>query len=149
MEKTLEITSLMELDQLARRVATQLSSGNVVGLSGELGSGKTTFTKALARHLNVKETVNSPTFTLLKIYQGTIPFYHIDAYRLEESGYDPSLDDYIFGQGVAIIEWYPIIRQELPDSFLSVDFLVTGPTSRKVTVKGSGEYAKIVETLGD
>jgi tRNA threonylcarbamoyladenosine biosynthesis protein TsaE len=149
MEKTLKINSINDMDQLAESVAKGLTKGSVIGLAGDLGSGKTTFAKALARHLGVFSTVNSPTFTLLKVYQGRLPFYHIDAYRLEQSHYDPALDDYIYGDGVCVIEWYPIIRSQLPEERLTLDIIITGPTSRILTIKGNGRYEKIVETLGD
>jgi tRNA threonylcarbamoyladenosine biosynthesis protein TsaE len=149
MEKTLKINSINDMNQLAESIAKRLTKGSVIGLAGDLGSGKTTFAKALARHLGVFSTVNSPTFALLKIYQGQLPFYHIDVYRLEQSHYDPALDDYIYGDGVCVIEWYPIILTQLPEERLTLDIVITGPTSRILTIKGNGRYEKIVETLGD
>lgn len=149
MEKVISIVSVDEMDRLAEKIAQQLGKGSIVGLAGDLGSGKTTFTKFLARHLGVSDTVNSPTFTLLKIYQGNVPFYHIDVYRLEQSGKDPTMDDYIYGVGICVIEWYPIILAQLPEEMLTINIAITGQTTRILTVKGSGRYEKIVETLGN
>jgi tRNA threonylcarbamoyladenosine biosynthesis protein TsaE len=112
-----------------------------------LGSGKTTFTQFLAKHMGIRESVNSPTFTLLKIYRNELPLYHMDVYRLESIGYDYELDDFIYGDGVAVIEWYPYIERMLPPEMLTITIRVLGETAREITMEGSGEYARIVEDL--
>ncbi|MBU1144424.1 MAG: tRNA (adenosine(37)-N6)-threonylcarbamoyltransferase complex ATPase subunit type 1 TsaE [Firmicutes bacterium] len=147
MDFKLRINSLLEMDEFAHKISFYISKGFIIGLKGDLGSGKTTFTKYLAFYLGVHETVNSPTFTILKIYQGKLPVYHIDAYRLENSSYDYELDEFIYDDGVAIIEWYPYIEQMLPKDFLAINIEFVDEFIRDITVKGSGKYAKIVQEI--
>jgi len=149
LEKTFLIPNLASLESFAAKLAPHLLPGDVIGLKGELGSGKTSFTKLLAAHLGVTDVVNSPTFTILKSYRGRVPLYHMDVYRLEKTGYDYELDDFIYGKGVSVIEWYPYIEEQLPDELLTIEFIVTGETSRVLHVKGSGRHVQTVESLGD
>src|SRR5690625_1586736 len=86
--------------RLGARLANFLRPGNVVTLEGDLGVGKTIFSKGIANGLGVREPVTSPTFTIVKEYQGEIPFYHIDAYRLESSEEDIGFDEYFEGDGI-------------------------------------------------
>lgn len=94
------IASLQELDQLAQDFAKKLKGNEVILLEGDLGVGKTTFTKYILKHLGVEEDVVSPTFTLMNIYHGKFEIYHIDSYRVD--GFD--ISD-IVGNGLIIIEW--------------------------------------------
>ena len=98
-------------------------AGQVFALVGDLGVGKTVFTKGLAAGLGVKEPVSSPTFTIVQIYEeGCLPFYHFDVYRIadveemEEIGYE----DYIYGEGVSLIEWADLIEEILPKHYTKV-----------------------------
>jgi len=147
MEKTLSVADLAAMKQFAFAVAKHAKPGFVIGLAGDLGSGKTTFTKYLAEAMGIKDVVNSPTFTILKIYQGTIPLYHMDVYRLETIGYDWSLEEFIDGDGVAVIEWYPYVGAMLPKHMLSIDIRATGETAREIRIKGEGDYDKVVEDV--
>jgi tRNA threonylcarbamoyladenosine biosynthesis protein TsaE len=147
-EKSILISDLTALDRFAAKLAPHLSAGDVIGLKGELGSGKTTFTQLLAKHLGVTDIVNSPTFTILKSYRGRLPLYHMDVYRLEKTGYDYELDDFIYGRGVSVIEWYPYIEEQLPEEFMAIEFVVTGEKTRILNVKGSGRHAETVRSLG-
>src|SRR5699024_5529025 len=101
----IHINSLSETQALAHRLALLVSSGDVITLEGQLGVGKTTFTKALAEGLGIKDHITSPTFTIIKEYEGVIPLYHMDAYRLEDSEEDIGFDEYFYGDGVTVIEW--------------------------------------------
>ena len=147
MEKTFYIRHLDETNRFASHIATHAFPGMVIGLHGDLGSGKTTFAQFLAAHLHVTGIVNSPTFTILKIYQGDYAFYHMDVYRLVDSGYDFELDEYIYGSGISVIEWYPIISAYLPESILEITITRVDDSTREVVIKGSGEYEIIVQTL--
>lgn len=149
MEKQLVIHNLTELSDLAERLAPLVFPGFVLGLSGDLGSGKTTFAQRLAKHLGVTSTVSSPTFTIVKEHLGRLPFYHMDVYRLEQGQYDFSLDDYWYGAGVSVIEWVDYVRPYLPNDYLELTFAVLDDESRHVTLKGSGPYEAIVEAIGD
>jgi tRNA threonylcarbamoyladenosine biosynthesis protein TsaE len=148
MEKTVTIRSIDELSALAGSIAPHVSPGFLIGLTGDLGSGKTTFAQCLARRLGVVSTVSSPTFTIVKEHMGTLPFYHMDVYRLEGNRYDFSLDEYWFGEGCSVIEWVEYVRDYLPKDFLELEFIVQDDQTRVVTVKGSGTYEPIVEAIG-
>jgi tRNA threonylcarbamoyladenosine biosynthesis protein TsaE len=147
MEVQFVIHDLDEMEGLAFRISKHVRPGFIIGLCGDLGSGKTTFTKYLAKHMGIDDIVSSPTFTLLKVYEHTLPLYHMDVYRLETIGYDYELDDFIYGKGVAVIEWYPYIQRMLPPDFLQMNIRALSESEREITVKGSGEYAKVVEDL--
>lgn len=100
--------SVEDTYKFAKTVADTLSSGDILLLNGELGAGKTTFTKGLAKALGVKDTVTSPTFTIMSSYEGgRVTLYHFDMYRITSGDelYELGFDDYIFGDGVSVIEW--------------------------------------------
>ena len=112
---------------------------------------KTTFTKYLGKGLGVKKTINSPTFTILKIYQGTsMPVYHIDAYRLEGITQDLGFEEYFEDDGVCVIEWPHFIESQLPEERLHIDITrVEGEDEKRMfTFDPKGKvYEKIVEAL--
>ncbi|MDD3126115.1 MAG: tRNA (adenosine(37)-N6)-threonylcarbamoyltransferase complex ATPase subunit type 1 TsaE [Candidatus Izemoplasmatales bacterium] len=147
MEIKLVIHNLKEMEALAMQIAKRLFPGFILGLGGDLGSGKTTFTKYLAKHIGIEATINSPTFTILKIYQNSLPLYHMDVYRLENIGYDYELDEFIYGDGVAVIEWYEYIISMLPKAMMTMNIKVMSETAREITIKGSDAYAAIVKDL--
>jgi len=144
MEKMLFIADLADMKRFAAAVAAAVKPGFVIGLGGDLGSGKTTFTKYLAEAMGIRDVVNSPTFTILKIYRGNPPLYHMDVYRLEQIGYDWSLEEFIGGDGVAVIEWYPYVKTMLPEAMLTVDIKATGETAREIRIGGTGDYGQTV-----
>ncbi len=149
MKKSFNINNLSDMDKLANAVSVTVKPGYIIGLNGTLGSGKTTFTQFLAKHLGVRDNVNSPTFTILKVYQGDIPLYHMDVYRLENIGYDYELDDFIYGAGIAVIEWYSYIKTMLPNDFLEISIDIIDENKRLVTIEGSGDYESAVETISN
>ena len=99
--------SAEETFAFAKRVADKLKGGEIILLNGDLGAGKTTFTKGLARALGVKETVTSPTFTYVKEYDGTLTLYHFDMYRVSDADevYELGLEEYFYKGGVVVVEW--------------------------------------------
>lgn len=109
--------------ELGRKMGLCASEGQVFTLVGDLGVGKTVFTKGLADGLGIKEPVSSPTFTIVQIYdEGRLPFYHFDVYRIgdiqemDEIGYE----DYVYGQGVSLIEWADLIDEILPEHYTEI-----------------------------
>ncbi|WP_313352485.1 tRNA (adenosine(37)-N6)-threonylcarbamoyltransferase complex ATPase subunit type 1 TsaE, partial [Exiguobacterium sp.] len=98
----LEMNSLEETTALALELGRRAEAGMVITLDGDLGAGKTTFTQSFAKGLGVTRHVNSPTFTIMKVYTGRLPLYHMDVYRLEGSGDDIGLEEYLNGEGVAV-----------------------------------------------
>ncbi|WP_026478959.1 tRNA (adenosine(37)-N6)-threonylcarbamoyltransferase complex ATPase subunit type 1 TsaE [Alkaliphilus transvaalensis] len=145
------INNQTETEALAKKLATLVDRGNVICLTGDLGAGKTTFTQAFAKGLGIQEPVTSPTFTILQEYEdGRIPLYHFDVYRISDpmEMADIGFDEYVFGNGVCVIEWASIIEEILPSDHLWIDLKVEGIKERKFCVKGTNEYYQnIVEEL--
>ncbi len=123
-----------------------LNSGCVVGLIGELGSGKTCLVKGIAHGINrtAENEVTSPTFTILQEYDGRVPFYHFDAYRLSgvEDLETVGFEDYISGEGIAVIEWADRIKEALPAECLFVYLEVTDKNNRLLAFKAHGKMFK-------
>jgi tRNA threonylcarbamoyladenosine biosynthesis protein TsaE len=111
-----------ETEYVGRRIGEMLEGPMVVALQGELGSGKTVFVRGAAKGLAVEQAVTSPTFILLKVYQGRLPVYHFDFYRLEEPEELDYLgfEEYLPGDGVAFVEWAERFPDILPDQRLDV-----------------------------
>ena len=128
-----------DTQSFSKRLASFLKPGDVITLEGDLGAGKTTFTKGLALGLGVNRTVNSPTFTIIKEYQGKIPLYHMDVYRLEDSDEDLGFDEYFSGNGVTVIEWAHIIEEQLPSDRLTIFIYHEGDDSRKIVIRPMGK----------
>lgn len=132
--------NLNDTDKLAAYLANQVVPGTVIVLDGDLGAGKTAFSTLFAKHLGVTDTVNSPTYTLIKEYVGRMPFYHMDVYRISlEEADELGLDDYFFGDGVTLVEWGSVIEDILPASYLHLVLEVTGETERRISVTGIGQ----------
>lgn len=138
----LESFSAEETYALGKKMGEEAKPGMVFWLSGDLGVGKTVFTKGFAAGLGVTDTVNSPTFTIVQEYQGRLPFYHFDVYRIEEPeemeeiGYE----DYFYGGGVCMIEWAEQIKELLPAETVKVCILKElqkGTDYRRITVSES------------
>lgn len=136
-----QIHSLQETKELAERIAALAAPGTVIALDGDLGAGKTTFSQAFAAAIGVKGIVNSPTFTIIKEYDGEkLPFYHMDVYRLsQDEADDLGLDDYFYGEGVTLIEWASLIVDLLPPNRLELYIENLGDESRAVRATGIGE----------
>lgn len=103
-----------DTEKIAAEFARNLKSGDVVTLDGDLGAGKTYFTSALCRALGVGETVQSPTFTIVNEYRNApVPIFHFDVYRIStpDEMYDIGFDDYLFGDGITVVEWADNIRE--------------------------------------
>ncbi|WP_214851777.1 tRNA (adenosine(37)-N6)-threonylcarbamoyltransferase complex ATPase subunit type 1 TsaE [Exiguobacterium sp. s193] len=144
----LEMANLEETTTLAVTLGHRAFSGMVITLDGDLGAGKTAFTQGFAKGLGVTRNVNSPTFTIMKVYNGRLPLYHMDVYRLEGSGDDIGLEEYLNGDGVAVVEWSELIADVLPPERLVITIERTGDNSRRFRLQPIGEtYIKICEGL--
>lgn len=118
-----ESYSADETFEIAKKMGESIKRGTVITMDGDLGAGKTLFTQGLAEGMGITEPVNSPTFTILQIYDtGRLPLYHFDVYRIE----DPmemdeiGFDDFLYGDGVCVIEWAEQIEELLPDSYIKM-----------------------------
>ncbi|WP_159884732.1 tRNA (adenosine(37)-N6)-threonylcarbamoyltransferase complex ATPase subunit type 1 TsaE [Paenibacillus puerhi] len=127
--------------ELASRLAPLLGPGTVIGLDGDLGAGKTAFSQAIARELGVAGIVNSPTFTIIKEYEGEkLPFYHMDVYRLSmEEADELGLDEYFYGDGVTLVEWASLVEDLLPPERLSIYIEHEGEQARRFRLIPAGE----------
>ncbi len=111
----------------------------VIVLEGTLGSGKTTFTKGLAEALEIKRPVNSPTYTILKTYQGTKKLHHLDLYRLNDAGFDFDLEEYIYDkEAITVIEWAEKVPQFIPNKYIKVVFDYIDEETRNITILSEG-----------
>ena len=149
---TLTAKNEEETKWIAAQLAQLLEPKDVILLEGDLGAGKTTFTKGLAKGLGIDTVIKSPTYTLIREYtKGRLPLYHMDVYRLEDvGGDDMGLEEYLYGNGVSVIEWATFIEEELPDAYLTIQLVPTGEfyEKREVTFIPTGErYDALVETL--
>lgn len=125
--------------ELAERLGKLVQAGDVITLEGDLGAGKTTFTKGLAKGLGVTRVVNSPTFTIIKEYKGRIPLYHMDVYRLDDEMEELGLEEYFYGDGVSVIEWAHIIEAQLPEDRLNISIFHLSETSRRLQFHATGK----------
>ncbi|KQL17636.1 tRNA (adenosine(37)-N6)-threonylcarbamoyltransferase complex ATPase subunit type 1 TsaE [Cytobacillus solani] len=128
-----------ETMDFSKRLAEFLKPGDVIALEGDLGAGKTTFTKGLALGLDIKRNVNSPTFTIIKEYQGRMPLYHMDVYRVEDSFEDLGFDEYFEGNGITVVEWAHLIEEQLPQELLMISLFLGENGARKIVVTPKGE----------
>ncbi len=136
-----ESESAKETFLLGRRIGQEAKPGQIYTLTGDLGTGKTVFTQGVADGLGITEPVNSPTFTIVQIYEsGRLPFYHFDVYRIadveemEEIGYE----DCFYGEGICLIEWAELIQEILPKDCISIRIekdLSRGFDYRRITIE--------------
>ena len=138
----IETRSPEETFRLGEQLGEKSRPGQVYTLTGDLGVGKTVFTQGLAKGLGIDEPVNSPTFTIVQVYEGgRLPFYHFDVYRIGdvEEMDEVGFEDYIMGDGVSLIEWADLIRELLPEQIVEVKIekdLGKGFDYRRITLEG-------------
>lgn len=150
--QTFEILSsnAEETHTIAKSLGNLLQKGDVILLEGDLGAGKTTFTKGIADGLNIKRNVNSPTFTIIKEYMGRIPLYHMDVYRVADSYEDLGFDEYFYGDGVTVVEWAHLIKEQLPAEYLTIYLYHEEENKRKFVFEPVGErYEVLCKELRD
>lgn len=148
---TIISNSAKETEDIAKRLAKTLKAGDVLALIGSLGSGKTVFVKGLAKGLGcMKSVVLSPTFVLMRQYEGRLILNHFDLYRLtsirqlQEIGYE----EYFYGDGVAVIEWANRIKEALPKEYLKIEFRIINRNKRLVKFMPKGkQYAYNIRCL--
>lgn len=137
-----ETNSEKETFELGKNLGEQAKAGQIFCLNGDLGVGKTVFTQGFAKGLSIEENVNSPTFTIIQVYEeGRIPLYHFDVYRIgdPEEMYEIGYEEYFFGEGVCLIEWSKLIEELIPEEAINIEIdknLEKGLDYRKITVEG-------------
>lgn len=129
-----------ETKELAISLAKETKAGDVILLHGDLGVGKTVFSQGFAQGLQIKEPIQSPTFTILQEYdEGALPFYHFDVYRISdpEEMYEIGFQDYLYGNGVCLIEWASMVEELLPEEVIEIEIeknLEKGFDYRRITI---------------
>lgn len=149
MEKVIRVDNLEATIALGKRLGELLEGHMLLTLSGDLGAGKTTFTKGIGQGLGIKKVINSPTFTILKQYQGRLNLSHFDAYRLEGQDDDLGFEEIFDSDDVCVIEWANFIEEILPLERLEIEIKKIDENARAFIFKATGEkYDKVVEALG-
>ena len=140
MDKKLVLNNENDTILLAENIESEKFPNMVIVLNGELGSGKTLFTKAFAKAMGIEDNVTSPTFTIIKeYYNGELPLFHMDVYRLEGEADSIDFDYYYNKNGVTIIEWGDTIKEYLPEEYLELNFKILTENKRVVYIKPIGE----------
>lgn len=147
----INLRGLEETRNFGIKLGKLLVEGDILCLNGELGAGKTTMTKSIGLGLEVLDYITSPTFALINQYEGRLPVYHFDVYRLEnvEDVFDLGFDEYFFGTGVCIIEWAEKIEGLIPDDKIVIDIEKGRELDERVVrISGSGKsYERIIKEL--
>lgn len=135
-----------EMINLGQRIGALVYPNMVITMNGNLGAGKTTITKGIGKTMGIKRVINSPTFTIMKIYEGILNLYHLDVYRIENSDSDFELEEYFYMGGVSVIEWSNNIKELIPEDAISLDFEIMEDASRTVTIVGPKSFIEKLET---
>ena len=148
MEKVIKVNNLEETIALGHRLGLLLQPNMLLTLSGDLGAGKTTFTKGIGQGLGITKVINSPTFTILKQYQGRLNLSHFDAYRLEGQDDDLGFEEIFDSDDVCVVEWANFIEDILPVDRLTIEIKKIDENIREFVFKTNSEkYAQVVEAL--
>ena len=146
MEKVIYINSSQEMISMGEKIGSLAEANMVIALDGDLGAGKTTLTKGIALGLGIKKIVNSPTFVIMKIYDGRLKLYHLDVYRTNDSEFE--LSEYFEQDGLCVIEWSNNIESLLPAATLKLNIVDLGENKRKVEISYSDMwYERMVNAL--
>lgn len=144
----IQLHTLRDTEKLGRLLGLQAVPGDVIGLNGDLGAGKTALAQAIARGLEVPDNcyVTSPSFALLHEYPGRLPMYHMDFYRLQDAAEveDLGLDEYFYLEGLSVIEWSSRATEILPEECLILTMGQNEDLSRTITVHGSSRYTELL-----
>ena len=148
MQTVIRINNLDETIELGKQLGELLKPNMLITLSGDLGAGKTTFTKGIGLGLEIKKIINSPTFTILKQYQGRLNLSHFDAYRLEGQDDDLGFEEIFDSDDVCVVEWANYIEDILPTERLEIEIKKIDENIREFVFKTNSEkYAQVVEAL--
>ena len=148
MEYKITTHNEMETIELAQNFESEKFPNMIICLNGELGSGKTMFTKGIANALGINEVITSPTFTIIKEYDGELPLYHMDVYRLDGNVDGIGLEEYYTKGGVVVIEWADTIKDYLPKERLDIKFVVVDENKRVLILTPYGkQYEDLCEAV--
>lgn len=122
--------------EIGLKIAKLLKKGDVISLNGDLGAGKTHLVKGIAKGLEVHEDITSPTFTIVNEYDGKMPLYHFDVYRISDISelYEIGFEEYIYGEGVSVIEWGNLVEELLPDYTIKINIRILDDNTREIEI---------------
>lgn len=144
----IKINDLESMAHFAELLAKHLSAGDIILLNGDLGAGKTTLTQFIGKAMGVKRNINSPTFNIIKSYQGSaFKLHHMDCYRLEDSEEDLGFDEYFEDEAVTLIEWSEFIESFLPTNHLTINIKTLNETTRNIEMKAVGQHYKKLQEV--
>lgn len=145
MERVYKIRTHEEMVEFGYVIGINAFPNMVITMEGDLGAGKTTMTKGIGKALNINRVINSPTFTIMKTYEGTLPLYHMDVYRINNDSGDEYLDEYFEMNGVCVIEWANNVDKIIPNDRLEIVISICDDGSRDVTIShhtNNSDYVK-------
>ncbi len=146
MEYKITTNSESETMEIAQNIEADKFPNMIICLYGELGSGKTVFTKGFAQAIGIEEVITSPTFTIIKEYDAEMPLYHMDLYRLNEMDDSINIEEYFDKKGVCIIEWADIIQDDLPEERLDIKIKIVDEDTRVMIITPYGQkYEELCE----
>ena len=148
MQKEFLIKSDLEMQELGYRIGSLAFPNMLITLEGDLGAGKTTMTKGIGRALGITKIINSPTFTIMKIYEGRLTLYHMDVYRIDNNSGDDYLTEYMESGGVCVIEWANNISDLITDNHMEINININDDFTRRVVINCESDiYQKCLEEL--
>lgn len=133
-----------ELIAIGEGLGQLLQTGDVLVLSGGLGAGKTTLTKGIARGLDIQHMIKSPTYTIVREYEGRLPLYHLDVYRIGDDPDSIDLDEFLYGGGVTVIEWGNLLDEEVLSDYLQIEIAKEGD-GRRLSLTAHGKRSLMLK----
>ncbi len=149
MKKIININNVDEIIALGTKIGKSAFKNMVITMNGDLGAGKTTMTKGIAKGLGIEKIVNSPTFTIMKIYEGRLTLYHLDVYRVNNVESDFELEEYFELEGLCVIEWANQIKEILPSSYMNIDIIDLGDNKRRLEISIIGDDDAYLEVFNN
>lgn len=144
------ITTEEEMINLGKVIGGLAYPNMIITMNGDLGAGKTTMTKGIGSELGIRRTINSPTFTIMKVYEGNLNLYHLDVYRIDDENTDFELEEYFYLGGVSVIEWADNIKSLIPKDAIRLSFDILENSNRVVTIEANHEFIeKLKVKLGE
>jgi len=146
------VESVNKTMNIGKKIGSLACAGDIICLTGDLGSGKTHFTKGIAEGLGISDNITSPTFTIVNEYEGRIKLYHFDVYRVNDPDEISAIgfDEYIFGEGICVIEWSNYIRDLIPEEYISINIMKIPEEDtnfRKIIIEYKGDRYNYIKEI--
>ena len=146
--KIININNYEDMIKFGEKLGALAFPNMVITMEGDLGAGKTTITKGIGKGLDITRVINSPTFTIMKIYEGRLPLYHMDVYRIDNNSGDDYLEEYFELGGVTVIEWANNIDAIIPNERLQIEISINDDTSRTIKIfSNNPKYIDVINKL--